>query len=158
MFGMPQGALPVEMLASATDAAGRTSSYFSLKGAKRALIVVHILQGNAATIALTPTQATDVAGTGAKAISATNISTNLDTAAGSAFTRQTAAASYTTDAGVKHKYVLFDIGPNCMDIGGGFDCIAITTGASNVANLTEATLYVDQGYKGSLNPIDPLVD
>lgn len=154
---IPEGFQPVEMLASATDAAGRSSSYFSLKGAKRAFIVVHILQGNAATIALTPQQATAVAGTAAKAITATHIWTNLDTAAGSAYTKQTDAVSYTTDAGVKHKYVVFEVGPVCMDIGGGFDCVNITTGASNVANLTEATLYVDQGYKGA-NVINPLVD
>ena len=155
---IPEGLLPVEMLASATDAAGRSSSYFSLKGARRAFIVVHILQGNAATILLTPMQAVDVAGSGTpKVISATPIWSNLDTAAASAFTRRTAAANYTTDAGVKHKYVVFEVGPNCMDVGLGFDCIRITTGASNVANLTEATLYVDQGYKGD-NVIDPLVD
>jgi len=155
---IPQELLPVEMLASATDAAGRSSAYFSLKNAKRAFIVVHILQGNAATILLTPFQAVDVAGTGTpKAISVTNIWTNLDTAAGSAFTRQAAAANYTTDNGVKHKYVVFEVGPNCMDIGLGFDCIRISTGASDVANLTEATLYIDQGYEGA-NVIDPRVD
>ena len=146
------------MLASATDAGGRSSSYFSLKGAKRAFIVVHILQGNAATIALTPMQAVDVAGTGTpKVITATGIWTNLDAATAAAFTRQTNAANYTTDAGVADKYVVFEVGPNCMDPSLNFDCIRITTGASNVANLTEATLYVDQGYKGA-NVIDPIVD
>lgn len=156
---IPEGLLPVDLLSPATDAAGRSSNYVSLKNARRAFIVCYITQGNAATILLTPMQAVNVAGGGTpKVITATRIWTNLDMAADSDFTRQTDAANYTTDAGVKHKCVVFEVGPNCMDVSAGFDCVRISTGASDVANITSALLLIDQGYKGSIAAINPLAD
>lgn len=156
---IPEGILPVDLLSPATDAAGRSSNYVSLKGAHRAWIVCYITQGNAATVALTPMQAINVAGGGTpKVIAATRIWTNLDMAADTDFTRQTDAANYTTDAAVKHKCVVFEVGRDCMDINADFDCVRITTGASNVANITSALLLVDQGYKGAIAAINPLVD
>jgi hypothetical protein len=155
---LPEGLLPVTLLAPAADAGGRSSNFVSVKGAHRAFLVCYINQGNAATIALTPNQASDVAGTGAKVISATRIWTNLDMAADSDFTQQTSAANYTTDAGVKVKCVIFEIGRECLDLANNFDCIRVTTGASNAANITSALLLVDQGYKGAIAAINPLVD
>lgn len=155
---IPEEILPVTMLVPAADAGGRTSSYFSLKGAEKAYIVVYMNQGNAATVALTPAQATAVAGTSTKAISATRIWVNQDAATAVAFTKATEAASYTTSAAVKHKIVIFEVGPYCMDVGSGFDCVAITTGASNAANITSAMLYIVPKYAGATAPIDPIVD
>ena len=51
-FSLVAQAKPVSLLAPATDAAGRTSGYLSLKNAHKAYVVAHITQGNAATIAL----------------------------------------------------------------------------------------------------------
>lgn len=155
---IPEEAYIVSMLAPAADAGGRTSGYLSLKNALKAWIVCHINQGNAATIALTPAQATAVAGTGTKAITATNIWTNLDMAAANQYTKQTAAASYTTDAGVKVKVVVFELNPTyCMDVAGGFDCVAITTGASNAANITSAFLLVQPKHVSPVQ-MDVLAD
>jgi hypothetical protein len=143
-FTLPQNYKIVSALNPATDAAGRTGAYVSLKNAIKATLVVHVTQGNAATIALSLSQATAVAGTGAKAVSATfPIWSNLDTATSDTLTARTAAASYTTDAAVKTKIVVFDLDPaQILDLANSFDCVAPVTGASNAANITAAVWYL----------------
>ena len=129
----------VNLLAPAADAAGRTSAYVSLKGAHGCSLYFKVNQGNAATILLTPLQATKVDGTGSKALSANvPIYVNLDTAAGNVWVRATDAKNYTTDAGVKIKQVRLDIDPEALDIANGFDCIGLSTGASHADNITSA--------------------
>lgn len=133
----------LELLKPAADAAGRTSTRFSMKHAGLATIVVHIDQGNAATIALSIFQSQDVAGTGRKALAnAVPIWANLDVAAAEAFTRQTDGVSFTTDAAVKQKQVVFVVDPVLLDVANGFDCVDLVTGASNAANLTEAQAFL----------------
>lgn len=152
-FSLPAQLPVIELLAPATDAAGRTSSYRSLRNALKAWIEVHMTQGNAATVALTPMQASAVAGTGGKVITAVPIWSNLDTSVNDTLTSRTAAANYTTDAAVKNKIVIFEITPeSCMDIANGFDCIAITTGASNAANITSARLHVLNAIQSASPP------
>jgi len=142
----------VELMPLATDAAGRTSDWLSLKHAIRATIVVQITQGNAATIALSLLQASAVAGTGSKAGPASPVWSNLDTAASDTLVRRTDGTSYTTDAGVKNKVVVFDVDPSQLDVDGGFDCIAFSTGASNVANLTGAVAYLEMRMPSATLP------
>jgi hypothetical protein len=142
-FSLPQMAKITDALAPATDAAGRTSLYISLKNYHKAYLVVHITQGNAATILLTPLQATAIAGTGSKVLAnAVPIWANLDTVAAEALVKATDAVNYTTDAGVKNKIVVFEIDPAKLDVAGGFDCVAVSTGASNVANITQAMWFL----------------
>ena len=159
MFQLAENMKIVNLLAPAADAAGRTGAYVSLKNAIKAWIVVNVTQGNAATIALDPLQATAVAGTGSKALTNnTRIWSNLDTAAGDTLVARTAAKTYTTDAGVKLKQVIFEIDPAaCMDIAGGFDCISVSTGASNAANITEAQLFILNKYSGAVDTIPSAV-
>lgn len=129
-------------LKPATDAAGRNGRYVSLKNALKMYVVAYIDQGNAATVALTITQAQDVAGTGAKALAnAIPIWANQDVATADALVRQADAVSFTTSAALAEKCVVFEIQPNALDLANGFDCIRVNTGASNVANLTSA-MYV----------------
>jgi len=128
----------VEALAPAADAAGRSSDIVSLKNAGKATIILSITQGNAATIALTLMQAQDIAGTGAKAIAnAVPIWSALDTSTSDTLVRRTDAVSYTTDAAVKNKIVVFDVDASQLDVTNGFDCLYVTTGASNAANITQ---------------------
>ena len=158
-FSLPFQIPPTALLAPAADAAGRSSSFVSLKNALKAWIVCHVNQGNAATVALTPEQATAVAGTSAKVITATPIWANLDTATIAApGVKETDAANFTTDAAVKDKIVIFEIVPEqCMDVANGFDCINVTTGASNAANITSAEIYILGAYQQA-SPPSPLVD
>lgn len=154
---IPERLTPYDLLAPAADAAGRTSAYLSLKGAVKAWIEVHINQGNAATVLLSPLQATAVAGTGSKAIAAARIWTKLDEAL-TTFTKQTEAATYTTDAALKKKIIIFELDPTkVMDTANDFDCIAVSTGASNAANITSARLWIQHGHQAA-TPANPLVD
>jgi hypothetical protein len=149
---IPQDVSVQSLLGPAADAAGRTSSYYSLKGAVKAWIIAHITQGNAATILLSPMQALAVAGTSPIAIRASRIFTKL-AATEVDWTEQTAAVNYTTDAGLATKLVCFEIDLNRSltpeSATGVYDCIAISTGASNVANITAAELLWQPKHKGA---------
>lgn len=133
----------VEGLAPATDAAGRSGKVISLKNTAKAYVVFHITQGNAATIALTLMQAVDVSGTSAKAFAnSVPIYTDLANGTSDVFARQPDGVSFTTDAALANKYVVFEVDPTQMDVNGGFDCLYATTGASNVANITEMSYWL----------------
>jgi hypothetical protein len=158
-FSLPEEAQIVSLLAPAADAGGRTSGYVTLENGHKAFIVVHINQGNAATIALTPLQAQDDNGTGSKAISnACPVFYDENTGSSDTLTRTT-GTSYTTGSGTNTKIVVFELDPdNVLDVNGDgfttnpFTHVAIQTGASNAANITEATLYVTPlRYRG--NPV-----
>jgi hypothetical protein len=153
-FSMPEIIPPVSMLTPAADAAGRTSRYVKVGKADKVWIVCHVNQGNAATVQLTPLQASDTSGAGSKAISANAfIWTDLDEATLDLLTKQANAANYTTDAATKDKVVVFEISPqDCMDMAGGFNTIAIQTGASNAANITEAMIYALAAYQQAQPP------
>lgn len=159
-MNIPSDLKVVNLLAPAADAAGRTSSvYASLKNVVKAWVVAYITQGHAATVQLDPLQATAVAGTGSKAL--TNdvpIWAALDVATSDALAAATAAKNYTTDAAVKNKIVVFEIEPKaCMDLAGGFDCIGVSTGASNAGNITSAFLIVQNKW-GQATPPSQIVD
>lgn len=135
-------------LAPATDAAGRTSGYFSLKNAIKAYFVASIKQGASNTVALSFEQATAVAGTATKGLdNAKRIWASNDVAVTKDPVAVTAAAGYTTDAAVKDKLVIFEINPEDLDVAGGFDCVAITTGASSASNITSAMLVIETQYQ-----------
>lgn len=152
-LSFPQEFKIVEAMAPATDAAGRTSDYVSLKNVEKAWIVISITQGNAATIALTPQQATTVAGGSVKVLAnAVPIWSNLDTGTNDTLIKRTDAVNYTTDAAVKNKQVIFEIDPRHLDVEGGFDCISFTTGASNAANITAAQFILQTKYPQATPP------
>lgn len=154
-FTLPQAMKFVDLLNPAADAAGRAAATaVSLKNWGKAYLVFHITQGNAATILLTPMQASAVAKTGGKVLTNTvPIWADLDTAASDAMVRATDAVNYTTDAGVKNKIVMFEIDPALLDVAGGFDCVYVSTGASNAANITQAyAILVDARYAQATPP------
>src|SRR5215469_13615322 len=133
----------ISLLGAATDAAGRTSSYKSLRNVSGKLFIkCEVNQGNAAQVTFTPLQAKDSSGTGSKAIAATPIFYNADTSASDTLAAQTAAANFQADnVTSKVKYVVFVIDPaDVMDMAGGFNHIAIQTSASNAANITQAEM------------------
>jgi len=158
MFHLVEGAKLVEGLGPAADAAGRTSDVISLKDYTRCFIIVHINQGNAATVLLTPEQCTAVAGTGNKAIPAVPIWSDLDCATSDALVARTAAATYTTDAGVARKIVIFQVDAAALDVNGGFDCLRISTGASNAANITAVQFLLAGPRYRQVTPPSAIVD
>ncbi len=141
--------LPI--LDPAADAAGRASRAISLKNYTGVIkLVAYINQGNAATVALTPEQCTAIDGSGAKAINAVPIFAAQDLATTTVAVRQTAAASFTTSAATTAKRVEFLIDPAALDVAGGFDCIRLSTGNSNVANITSAFIVARPRYASEL--------
>ena len=139
---------PVSLLAPASDAAGRTGSFRTLKNAGKAWVVARINQGNAATVQVSLLQAKDVSGTGSKAVSAVPIWLQNATATSDQNVSQTNAASFTTDATLADKIVMFEITPEAaLDMANGYKTLAVQTGASNAANVTEATLYIYGSYQ-----------
>lgn len=142
-FTLPENAKVVGSLKPAADAAGRAGRWVNAGLAHKIYAVFHIDQGNAATIALTVNQATSAAGAGSKAIAKNaRIWSNLDVASNADnLARQADAVSYTTDAGIKEKLVVIEVDPAALDIAGGFQYVQFSTGASNVANYTQCTIY-----------------
>lgn len=150
MFKVVQGATP------ATDAAGRTSRYVSMKNVKTAFVVVHIAQGAANTVLLSVLQATTVAGANSKALAnVVPIWANQDLVAADALVRQTDAVTFTTSATLKDKCVIFQVDGDRLDTANGFDCLAISTGASNASNLTEVMFYLEERYAGDPGASSP---
>jgi hypothetical protein len=148
----------VEGLVPAADAAGRTGDYVNLKNCTVAYILVHLDQGNAATVALTPYQATSVAAGSEKVLAnAVPIWANQDAVTSDALVRQADAVNFTTSAAVKHKVVLFQIDPAQLDVEGGFDCITLKTGASNAANITQFMFFLRTRYS-QVTPPSAIVD
>lgn len=159
-MSLPESMKFVELLPLATDAAGRAASgAVSLKNAGKCFLKVNLTQGNAATVLLTPMQASAVAKTGGKVLTnAVRIWANLDTAASDTLVRQADAVNYTTDAGLKNKQVIFEIDPALLDVANGFDCIYISTGASHAANLTFAEAVLTDLRFASATPPSAIVD
>ena len=153
-FSMPYMIPPVGLLPPAADAGGRTSAYHTLKNALKAYVIAEVNQGNAATVLLTLLQAKDVSGTGSKALTGVvPIWLENNTATSDALVSQAAAVNFTTDATTNNKIVVFEITPEqCMDLANGFRSIAISTGASNAANITRADLYIYGSIQSATPP------
>jgi len=152
-FSMPASIPPVSLLGAAADAGGRTGAYRSLRHGLKAYIVAEVNQGNAATVALTPLQAKDNAGTGSKVIPAVPVWLVADTSVSDALVAQAAAANFTTSATLKDKLVIFEIEPEAaLDVAGGFAFITLQTGGSNAANVTGAMLFVLDSYQQTTPP------
>ena len=138
-FQFAYQAPPVGLLAPAADAAGRTSTYKSLRNvAGKIMVVGRVNQGNAAQVTFTVLQAKDSAGTSSKAIPAVPIFYNADTSASDTLVAQASAASFQADAVTgKDKFVAFEFDPAELDLANGFNHIALQTSASNAANITD---------------------
>jgi hypothetical protein len=144
----------ISLLGAAADAAGRTSTYKSLRNCSgKVYIKCEVNQGNAAQVTFTPLQAQDSSGTGSKAIPSVPIFYNADTSASDTLVAQTAAASFQADATTsKVKFVVFEFDPAELDMANGFNHIAIQTSASNAANITQAEMQYLGRYQQAAPP------
>ncbi len=144
---------PVGLLPPATDAAGRTGPYKSLRNVTGLIhLVCRVNQGNAAQVTFTPLQAQDSSGTGSKAIPAVPVFYNADTTASDTLVAQTAAANFQTDVALKDKIVVFKFEAGNLDLANGFNHIAIQTSLSNAANITSAEMFAIGRFQGATPP------
>jgi hypothetical protein len=124
-----------------TGAADRTGDYISLKNCPNGVAVyVAMNQADATVVPVSLLQDTAVAGNvAAKAVATlVPIWSNLRCAASDLMVARAAAASYSTDAGVKHKIVKMIVKPEDLDVAGGFDCLAVKVAQSHASNILYA--------------------
>lgn len=118
-----------------------TPDYVSLKGVIKFTAVILVDNGTTVTgSAITVSEATAVAGTGAQTLTLTKMWANTDTAAGDTLT-ETAVTSntFTTDT-TNAKNLIYVIEVDPAELSDGYDCVAITTG--NGANMVLSVLYI----------------
>ena len=159
-FSLPYQLPPINLLPPAADAAGRTSSYVSMRNALKAWIICTVNQGNAAQVTFSPLQAKDNVGTGSKAIGGADTTAPIWYVANSALSggsdllvAQAAALTFQTDVNLYNKIVIFELAPEgVLDLVNNFNHIAIQTSASNAANITSATLNLYGSFQGASQP------
>jgi len=135
---------PIELITpGTTGAADRSSDFISMKNAPNGVaIIVQLNQAAANTVTIAPWQSTNVSGASPAdekvLANVVPIYSNLDCAAGDTLTKRTQAINYTTDAGVKHKIVIFEILPEHLDVSNNFDCVKIIVSSSSASNIMGA--------------------
>jgi hypothetical protein len=141
-FSLPAQLTPYPLLYPQADGA-LTSSYVTLKNSVKAWIGIYVQQTAANVPTFSLSQATNVAGGSAKAVSNTfPIWSNLDTSLTSVLTVITAAASYAFGATTKNKFAIFEILPEAvLDIANGFRTIAVVSAGSAAGNIIAANIY-----------------
>jgi hypothetical protein len=148
---IPQGLVPVQLLAPTTTNGGATTRAVSLKNAVRAFVVVQLKQavGHATAIALR--QATTIA-LGATAAGPTVPNwLDEDCAASDALTRGTDGASVTVTNDVKSKQIVFEVDPSKLT--SGYPCVYVTAADSSQAtNFMSATAFCVPRYAGDAPP------
>lgn len=141
-----QGLAPITPSSSTPD-------YVSLKNYDRMVVVISV--DNATTVtgsAITLKQASDVAGTGEKALSFSTMYANTDTGASDTLV-ETAVASdtFTTDA-TNNKNLLYviEINSASLDRANNFDCVRAGTGNATSAVLSVNYFLYDARYKSPI--------
>ena len=159
-ISLPQNFKIVSATAGAvTTNGGITCDYVSLKNVHRAWIVAHFDNAVGDATGIDPTQATAVAGTGVKAITAVcPIWANEDCAATDTLVEQTAAITYNVTADVKTKMVVIEIDPAGFDVANGFDVLGCTLDNSGDATNFVSVLYVLQPRYMQATPPSAIVD
>lgn len=138
---------PIGLIPPQTNAGTVTSPYKSLRNCSgKVAIVCHINQANAAPVTLTVLCAENESGTGSVAIPAVAmVGVNDNTTTGDTLTQVGPNNTYTTDATIADKIVVFEFDPAEILTEGYssgapvlFNHIALEVSASNVANIVEA--------------------
>jgi hypothetical protein len=143
----------VTLLANAADSAGRTSTlYANLRNANHAWLVCAVNQGNAAQVTFSLLQATSTSGAGSKAGPTVPIFASQNQASSDLFTQQNQASTFQTSSSTGVKVVVFEILVSRLDLANNFNCVGVSTSASNVANITSAYLIVDSAYQQASPP------
>jgi len=147
---IPSDIVPVVLTPPVTTNGGVTCDYISLKNAHRVFIVATFTQAATHATGIDPVQATAVAGTGAKAITATcPIWENNDISATSVLVRQTDAITANVAAGTTNQIVIMEIDPAGFDVANGFDVLGVTVDDSSEAtNFVSVLAYIVPRYEG----------
>ncbi len=137
------GCNPAALATTAGD-----GDYVSMKGYTNLAVVITVLNGTTVTGgAVTLKQASDVAGTGEKALGFAKMYANTDTAASDTLT-ETAVTSDTFTTSTTNskplKYVI-EVDAETLDVDNSFDCVRIDV--ASMANATGNVEYILYGAK-----------
>ena len=140
----------VSLQAAVTTHSANTSDYINCAKAEMIYFACQLQNAGANATALSIYQATSSAGAGAKVIAnAVAIFYNEDTEASSDLTQATAAVSYTVDADVKDKLVIFQLDPAALDLDNDFAFAAIhSTASSTATNFISVVAVVEVRHGG----------
>lgn len=155
-FNMPVTNKPVDGITCTTTNGGSVTDIISLKDSNRCTIICKLKQAVGHATLLTPQQATDVAGTGAKVLAnVVNIWANEATATTDTNVKQTSAVNYTVDAVISSKIVVFVIEPGDLDVENSFDCIKmVCADSSQATNFWDVTFVLDKRTRQTTPPSD----
>jgi len=149
-FSLPQNYKIVTAINPSAGAAV-TGDYVSLKNAHKCWVVIMSSGGNASAATFGVNEATAVAPTGAVAITALMPNwINNSTAVTDTLVKGADAATVTTDGLATPKLIVIEVDPALLSA--GFDCIAVTEGASNAANITSAVYIIAERYQQATPP------
>jgi hypothetical protein len=149
-FSLPQNCKIVTAIAPSAGAAV-TGDYISLKNAHKCWVVILSSGGNATAATFGINEATAVAPTAAGASAALFPNwINNSTAVADALTKNADAATVTTDGLATPKLIVIEVDPALLTA--GYDCIAVTEGASNAANITSAIYVIAERYQQATPP------
>jgi len=149
-FSLPQNC---KIVTGLTPHAGGalTGDYVSLKNAHKCWIVIESCGGaaNAATFGVR--EGTDVAPGASAAITALMPNwINNDTSTADALTKNADLATLTTDGLATPKLGIIEVDPAILTA--GYDCIAVTEGASNALNITSVLYILAERYQQATPP------
>lgn len=136
------GFVPVNMATAAND-----GDYVSLKGySKLGILFFKGAGGNAEPPTVTVTQASAVAGTGAKALNFTEVwvKSNADLTTVGTWTKvtQSAANTYALSVGDTQAIVYIEIDGSELDTSGGFDCVRAAVADVGSTSQIGALVYI----------------
>lgn len=146
--------LPVDI-----NGAAQTGDWVSLKNFQKCTILLIGAAGSSGTdVTMTVQQATDVSGTGAKALNFTRIdakeaASSLTAVGQFTTTTQSAANTYTTTNNEQLAQVYaVTINAEDMDLDNDFDCLNVSVNAGNAAKVMVG-LYILEGAKFGTDPL-----
>ena len=135
-----------------TTSGAITGDYISVKNARRVVIIAELLQAASHATALGVNVATDVAASGAAAMTALMpIWKNANVATTDTLTRATDAATIAATAGTTNQQLVMEVIPGRLPA--GYDCIAATlTASSEATNFATITYLIETAYPQATPP------
>jgi len=147
------GGVPVDIIG-----AGMAGDYVSLKDYRNLTVVIQQGAWAGGTAAVTLKQATDVAGTGEKALSFSTRWTQV-ALTGTGYT-ETVVSADTFDLDTANTINVLEVDASDLDVDGGFDCVRVDVASPGANSDLLCVTYVLTGARyASVTPLpDPKVD
>lgn len=148
-----------QIIQATTNGDWTSAAWVSLKGYRKVAVIADFLStGTVSGGVITLSQATAVAGTGAKALAFTRMLADVDVAAAQTLVETAVAANtftVATTTGKRVRYIV-EVDSDTLDTANAFDCFKFVSTA--LVNATGIVTYILYGARYSGTAIDPTVD